>query len=66
MNVVDPYLTNDTFSRWFTVTAAESRHEQDIEQSSSSKEWLELDRVTSDQLRITEGISLWQGMNSIL
>ena len=66
MNVVEPFLTNDTFSRWFTVTLAESRHEQDIEQSSSSKEWLELDRVTSDQLRITEGISLWQGMNSIL
>ena len=51
---------------WFTVTAAESRHEWDIKQSSSNKERHELDRVTSNQLRITEGISLWQGMNSIL
>ena len=51
---------------WFTVTAAESRHEWDIKQSSSNKERHELDRVPSNQLRITEGISLWQGMNSIL
>ena len=51
---------------WFTVTTAESRHEWDIKQSSSNKERYELDRVTSNQLRITEGISLWHGMNSIL
>ena len=51
---------------WFTITAAESRQEQDIKQSSSNKEWRELDRMTSNQLGITEVILLWQGMNSIL